>query len=165
MEPFEAYLKLLIENQLSAGYIGFSMSESDVKTLMADPLCMFGTDGLYVQGMPMTHPRAIGTFPRILGRYVRECRLILLEEAIRKMTSLPAEFYGLKRKGRLCEGMDADIVIMDSECIMDHADYKQPLLLNEGYRVIQDGKLVLANDKAFGTRCGKILRVNQKSGK
>jgi len=160
LEPFEAYLKLLIENQLSAGYIGFSMSETDVRTLMSDPLCMFGTDGLYVQGMPMTHPRAIGTFPRILGRYVREVDLISLEEAIRKMTSLPAEFYGLKGKGQLRVGMDADIVILDPDRIMDQGDYKQPLLPNAGiYRVIENGQVVLADDKALGGRFGKVLRA------
>jgi len=160
LDPFDAYLKLLIDNQLSAGYIGFSMSEADVETLMADPLCMFGTDGLYVQGMPMTHPRAIGTFPRILGRYVRESGLISLEEAVRKMTSLPAEFYGLKSKGQLHVGMDADLVILDPERVVDQADYKQPLLPNEGiYRVIVDGKVVVADDKASGGRFGKVLRV------
>ena len=161
MDPFDTYLKILIDNQLSAGYIGFSMSETDVETLMSDPLCMFGTDGLYVQGMPMTHPRAIGTFPRILGRYVREAGLLSLEEAIRKMTSLPAEFYGLKNKGQLRVGMEADIVILDPDHIMDQADYKQPLLPNEGiYRVIVGGKVVLADDKALGVRFGKVLRAN-----
>ena len=160
MDPFSAYLKLLIDNQLSAGYIGFSMSKADVETLMSDPLCMFGTDGLYVQGMPMTHPRAIGTFPRILGRYVRESGLLSLEEAVRKMTALPAEFYGLRNKGQLRIGMDADIVILDPDRIMDSADYKQPLLPNEGiYRVIQDGKVVVADDKALGGRYGKVLRA------
>ena len=158
LEPFDAYLKLLIDNGLSAGYIGFSMAEADVEMLLADPLCMFGTDALYVEGMPMTHPRAIGTFPRILGRYVREKGLISLEEAIRKMTSLPAEFYGLSGKGLLREGMDADIVIFDPATITDHADFKQPLLPNSGiYRVIVGGKVAVADDKPTGERGGKVL--------
>ena len=162
MDPFAAYLKLLIDNQLSAGYIGFSMSETDVEALLSDPLCMFGTDALYVQGMPMTHPRAIGTFPRILGRYVRESGLLSLEEAIRKMTSLPAAFYGLKGKGQLRKGMDADMVILDANRIMDQASYKEPLLPNAGiYRVIVDGKVAVADDRALGGRNGKVLRANK----
>ena len=160
LDPFEAYLKILIDNQLSAGYIGFAMSEADVQALMADKLCMFGTDALYVQGMPMTHPRAIGTFPRILGRYVRQSGLLSLEEAIRKMTSLPAEFYGLQRKGLLRPGQDADIVIFDPDRITDNADYQNPLQPNEGiYRVIIDGKVAVADDKSLGKQYGKILRV------
>ena len=159
--PFAAYIKILIDNKLSAGYIGFSMSEMDVKMLMADPLCMFGTDALYVQGMPMTHPRAIGTFPRILGRYVRDSKHLSLAEAIRKMTSLPAKFYGLQGKGLLQVGMDADIVILNPDLITDHGDYQQPLLPNEGiYRVIVGGKVAVADDQALGIRNGKVQKVN-----
>lgn len=162
MDPFDAFLKVLIDNELSAGYIGFSMSEKDVETLIADPLCMFGTDALYFHGMPMTHPRAIGTFPRILGRYVRERRLISLEEAIRKMTSLPAQFYGLKNKGVLLPGKDADIVIMKSDEVIDHADYQHPLSANEGLRyVIVNGKIAVKDDKALGIRNGRTLRVSR----
>ena len=161
IDPFQAYLKILIDNQLSAGYIGFSMSEDDVRALMADSFCMFGTDGLYVEGMPMTHPRAIGTFPRILGRYVREEGLLNLEEAIRKMTSLPAQFYGLKNKGQLKIGFDGDVVIFDPEHIIDQADFKQSLLPNVGlHRVIVDGKVAVVDDKALGGHYGKLLRVN-----
>jgi len=121
---------------------------------------MFGTDALYVEGMRMTHPRAIGTFPRILGRYVRDDRHISLEEAVRKMTSLPAEFYGLSGKGLLRQGMDADIVIFDPDTIIDHADFKQPLLPNVGvYRVIVGGKIAVAEDNPTGERNGKVLRA------
>ena len=162
IDPFQAYLNILIDNQLSAGYIGFSMSEDDVKTLMADSFCMFGTDGLYVEGMPMTHPRAIGTFPRILGRYVREEGLLALEEAIRKMTSLPAQFYGLEGKGQLKVGLDGDLVIFDPDRIMDQADFKKSLLPNVGlHRVIVDGKVAVADDKPLNERYGKVIRINQ----
>jgi len=163
LEPFDAYLKLLIDNGLSAGYIGFSMAEADVAMLLADPLCMFGTDALYVEGMPMTHPRAIGTFPRILGRYVREAGQMTLEEAVRKMTSLPAQFYGLSGKGLLRKDMDADIVIFDPVTIYDHADYRQPLLPNAGiYRVIVGGKVAVVDDKPSGERNGKVLKANTR---
>ena len=163
IDPFDAYLELLIDNGLAVGYIGFSMSETDVETLIADPLCMFGTDALYVKGMPMTHPRAIGSFPRILGRYVRELGLIPLEEAIRKMTSLPAQFYGLQDKGLLLPGKDADLVIMNSSKIIDHADFKQPLLANEGLSyVIVNGEVAVKNNDALGIRNGQTLRIMNK---
>lgn len=161
--PFNAFLKLLIDNSLGAGYIGFSMSEDDVETLIADSLCMFGTDGLYVPGMPMTHPRAIGTFPRILGRYVREKNIITLEEAIRKMTSLPAKFYGLENKGYISVGHDADIVIFDADKIIDHSDYQHPLLPNEGLRyVIVNGKIAVEDDKPCGIKNGITLKMKNE---
>jgi len=159
LDPFDAYLNLLIENELNAGFIGFSMSEANVEMLLSDPLCMFGTDALYVEGMPMTHPRAIGTFPRILGHYVRENGLISFEEAIRKMTSLPATFYGLSGKGFIKEGMDADLVILNPDTIIDHADYKQPLLSNDGiYRVIVGGEIAVSDNKPLKVLKGKVIR-------
>lgn len=165
IQPFDAFIKLLTDNQLGAGYIGFSMSEDDVETLVSDSLCMFGTDGLYVPGMPMTHPRAIGTFPRILGRYVREKKVLTLEEAIRKMTSLPAEFYGLENKGRINVGMDADIVLFDAETIIDHSDYQQPLLQNEGIHfVIVNGKIAVEHDKYMGIKNGMLLKARCDKG-
>ncbi len=79
------------DNDLAVSDVCFSVDEADVEWLLQDDLCMFGTDALYVLGlMTMTHPRAIGTFPRILGRYVREKQLLILEEAVRKMTGFPA---------------------------------------------------------------------------
>ncbi len=162
---FDAFIKILTENSLGAGYIGFSMSEDDVETLVADSLCMFGTDGLYVPGMPMTHPRAIGTFPRILGRYVREKHVITLEEAIRKMTSLPAKFYGLENKGEINVGMDADIVLFDADTIIDHSDYQHPLLQNEGiHLVIVNGKIAVEHDKYLGIKNGRLLKARHGKG-
>ncbi len=160
IEPFDAYIKLMLENQLAVTYAGFEMDEDDVCTLIKDDLCMFGTDALYVQGMPMTHPRAIGSFPRILGRYVREQHLISLEEAIRKMTWLPAQAYGLDNKGRIEEGYDADMVLFNPETIIDHSDFSSPLLPNEGIeRVYVGGRLAVLNDRATGEMNGKLLRA------
>ncbi|MDL2294695.1 D-aminoacylase [Ruminococcaceae bacterium OttesenSCG-928-D13] len=163
-DPFDAFIKLVVENNLGVGYIGFSMSEDDVDTLVADPLCMFGTDGLYIPGMEMTHPRAIGTFPRILGHYVREKGVLPLAEAIRKMTSLPARFYGLAGKGLLKVGMDADVVVFNAATVADHADYRQPLLPNEGvHTVLVNGQRQVAADKPCGGRAGKLLRASFQS--
>ncbi|MCI8274754.1 MAG: D-aminoacylase [Lachnospiraceae bacterium] len=160
LPPFAAYCRLLSENHLAVNDICFSMSPEDVKTLIQDPLCMFGTDSLYVPGlMPMTHPRAIGTFPRILGRFVREEKLLPLEEAVRKMTGLPAKRYGLSGKGLIAEGMDADLVLFDPLSIGDRADYQNPFRKNRGiHSVYVDGTLSLSGGKPTGARAGRILR-------
>lgn len=159
MRPFEAYVHLLRENQFKVGDVCFSMSESDVDTLICDPLCMFGTDSLYVSGMNMTHPRAIGTFPRILGRSVREQGLLTLEEAIRKMTSFPATRYGLSGKGIIAEGADADMVLFNPHTIMDHAEYLSPLSENEGIAyVFVGGKPAVEHGTTTGVRNGHVIR-------
>ena len=101
---------------------------------MADELCMFGSDALYVPGMKVTHPRSIATFPCVLRRAVREEKRISLAEAIRKLTGMPAEVYRLAGKGRIQTGMDADLTLFDAAKITDHATYTQPLLPNEGIR-------------------------------
>lgn len=154
MEDFDAYIKLLCENELAITYAGFEMCEEDVCLLLADKTCMYGTDGLYVKGMPVTHPRAIGTFPRILGRYVREQKLITLPEAVRKMTSLAAETYGLKNKGLIAENYDADLVLFDAETVIDHADFINSTAPNEGIHTVFVG-----GKKTTAGMNGKVIRV------
>ena len=159
LSPFEAYAALLRENELGVQYIKFGMSESDVSYLMADELCMFGSDALYVPGMKVTHPRSIGTFPCVLRRAVREEQSISLPEAVRKLTSLPAEVYGLAGKGRIAAGMDADLTLFDAAKITDHATYTQPLLPNEGIRrVYLGGVCAVRDDQYTGAMAGKLLR-------
>ena len=159
VSPFEAYAALLRENELGVQYIKFGMSESDVSYLMADELCMFGSDALYVPGMKVTHPRSIGTFPCVLRRAVREEQSISLPEAVRKLTSLPAEVYGLAGKGRIAAGMDADLTLFDAAKITDHATYTQPLLPNEGIRrVYLGGVCAVRDDQYTGAMAGKLLR-------
>ena len=159
ISAFEAYTALLLENELGVQYIKFGMSEADVSYLMSDPLCMFGSDALYVPGLKMTHPRSIGTFPCILRRAVREERSISLAEAVRKLTSLPAEVYGLRGKGLIRPGMDADLVLFDAERITDHATYAEPLLPNEGIcRVYVDGVCAVRDDRYTGAMVGTLLR-------
>jgi len=160
ISPFEAYIKIMADNAMGVTYIGFSMAQEDVDYLIADPLCMFGCDALYMPGMPMTHPRAIGTFPRILGRSVREQGIITLEEAIRKMTGMAAQVYGLKGKGLLMPGMDADLVIFDPVTIVDRADYANPFQPNKGIGgVCVAGQLVFDGGAATGALPGGVLRV------
>ena len=157
--PFEAYVALLLENELGVHFIKFGMCEEDVSYLMADPLCMFGSDALYIPGMKMTHPRSIGTFPCVLRRTVREDRSISLAEAVRKLTSLPAEVYGLPGKGLIRVGMDADLTLFDAARITDHATYAEPLLPNEGIcRVYVGGVCAVRDDQYTGAMAGRLLR-------
>ena len=160
IRPFDAYWKLLADNRMSVGDICFSMSVEDVDYLVAAPDCMFGTDSLYVPGlMAMTHPRAIGTFPKILGEYVRDRGLLTLEEAVRKMTSLPAERYGLARKGRISEGFDADLVLFDPAVVAEQCSYSEPLKPNVGIeKVFVNGALAVDAGQPTGVRAGHLRR-------
>ena len=126
---------------------------------MADELCMFGSDALYVPGMKVTHPRSIATFPCVLRRAVREEKRISLAEAIRKLTGMPAEVYRHAGKGRIQTGMDADLTLFDAAKITDHATYTQPLLPNEGIRrVYVGGVCAVRDDQYTGAMAGKLLR-------
>ena len=132
-----------------------SMIEEDLRKFLAAPGIMFCSDG----AMRGRHPRGAGTYPRILGRYVREQKVISLEEAIRKMTSLPADRLGVTDRGRLREGMKADVVIFDAERVIDHATTADPTAAPEGIEsVIVNGQVVLDQQKITGTRPGRVLR-------
>jgi len=160
IRPFDAYIKLLSENRGAVSDVCFSMSDDDVDYLVTDRECMFGTDSLYVPRLvPMTHPRAIGTFPKILGTYVRDRKLLSLEEAVRKMTSLAATRYQLKGKGYIREGFDADLVLFDPLSVGAPGTYDEPLLPNTGIKyVFVNGLLAVENGIATGNRGGHVIR-------
>ena len=104
------------------------------------------------------HPRAFGTFPRVLGRYVRERRLLTWEEAVRKMSGLPASTMGMVDRGFLAVGMAADVVVFDTATVLDHATYEQPTLRSTGIRhVLVNGRLALRDGTATGERAGRAL--------
>ena len=136
-----------------------SMNEEDVKYIMRYPFCMAGADaGIPVPGRSMPHPRAYGTNARILGKYVREEKLITLEEAIRRMTSLAAQKFQLKDRGLLKEGMAADIVIFDEAEVNDKASFENPHQYSVGFKfIIVNGQLVIENAQITGIRSGKSL--------
>lgn len=137
----------------------FMMDEADVRTVMAHPRAMICTDSGVAMGADTFHPRLRGAFPRALGRYVREQQVVSLPEMIRKMTSLPAEVYGLSGKGRIAEGMDADICIFDPKTIRDQADFGKCNLPNVGLNyVLIDGKIVVENGVHNGICAAKLLR-------
>ena len=133
-----------------------SMNEGDVKYIMKYPFCMSGADaGVPVPGKGMPHPRGYGTNARVLGKYVRDEKVISLEEAIRRMTSLAAQKFQLKDRGLLKEGMAADIVVFDDKTVSDHATFEQPHQYSTGfYYVLVNGQLVVDNGKHTGARSG-----------
>ncbi|MFQ6052760.1 MAG: amidohydrolase family protein [Candidatus Bathyarchaeia archaeon] len=153
--PVDAVLDIILEEENAATMVSFSMSEEDVRTIMRSPFQMVCTDGI-VLGRP--HPRAYGSFPRVLGRYVRD-GVLRLEEAVRKMTSLPAQTFGLRRRGLLRPGMWADIAIFDPDSILDRATYKDPIRFPAGVEyVIVNGEVTVEGGEHTGTRAGRVLR-------
>jgi len=159
MSPFDAMIHLLKANNGTIYECRFSMCEENVETIFKHPKCMVGSDGLYLPEDLSVHPRAFGTFPRYLGRYVRNKGILPREEAIRRITSMPAEVYGLPAKGRIKAGYDADLVLFDYDTICDHADFADPFKPNEGiYQVYVNGKLSLENNQPTGIYSGKYLK-------
>jgi N-acyl-D-amino-acid deacylase len=132
-----------------------AMQEADLKRFIADPHIMFCTDG----GLRSSHPRGAGSFPRILGRYVRDERVLPLTEAIRKMTSLPAKRMGLRDRGTIAVGRKADLVIFDPRTVRDTATTRDPRAAPVGITdVLVNGTPVLRNGRLTGARPGEILR-------
>ncbi|MBI3707892.1 MAG: D-aminoacylase [Proteobacteria bacterium] len=145
------------ERLLPAGAIYFQLSEDDVRTILAYPHTMIGSDGLPHDVHP--HPRLWGTFPRVLGHYVREVGLMKLEEAVRRMTSLPARWFGFRDRGVLRQGAFADVVILDPDTVLDRGTFTAPIKPAAGIdKVIVNGALVWADGAETGTRPGRVLR-------
>jgi N-acyl-D-amino-acid deacylase len=142
-----------------AGMVYHFMSEDDIVSIMRDPQVSAGSDsGILAFGEGVTHPRGYGNNPRILGRYVREQKVISLEEAIRKMTSLPASQFGFKKRGTIQKGYAADLVLFSRKMVSDRATYANPHQYPDGIPiVIINGVPVLFNGKGTGARPGQIL--------
>ncbi|MGE5486993.1 MAG: N-acyl-D-amino-acid deacylase family protein [bacterium] len=136
-----------------------AMAEEDVERILRHPQTMVASDGeISVFGEAAPHPRSYGTFARVLGRYVRERKLLTLQEAVRKMTSLPASRVGLNDRGRIAEGMRADVVVFDPARIADRATFTAPHQYAEGVRdVLVNGRPVLLGGVMTGERPGAVL--------
>ena len=157
--PYDVIFDLVVEESLGCIIILFMMDEADIIRIMRNPWTMIGSDGIPGFGVKKVHPRMSGTFPRILGRYVREQGILTIEEAIRKMTSLPAQTFGVQGKGLLKEGFDADVVIFDPATILDQATYEEPNQGPVGIRyVLVNGEIAAENGKVTGATSGKVLR-------
>lgn len=155
-EEAETILDLMMAGGAQMVYHG--MNEDDVRYFMKYPFNMIGADAGVSTGKGMPHPRTYGTNARVLARYVREEKIITLEEAIRRMTSLPAQKFQLKDRGLLKEGMAADIVVFDEATVSDRSTFEQPHQFSVGFRyVIVNGELVIEEGTHTGRRSGKAL--------
>jgi len=163
-DPLDAALDLIVADRDNVGAVYFSMSEDDVKLAMRQPWVSVGTDYGEVSptgplGESKSHPRAYGSFARILGKYVREEHVLRLEDAIRKFTSLPAQQVKLENRGLLRPGYFADITIFNPETVKDVATFEDPNRTSVGFEyVFVNGVLALAHDKVTGQLGGRPLR-------
>ena len=167
LEPtIENGAEAVIQAQLNGGAscVYFAMDDADVERIMAHPQTMIASDGRLVQpGEGHPHPRWYGTFPRVLGHYVREKGIISLTEAIRKMTSMPADRMGLSNRGRLKVGNIADIVIFNPETVIDKATFAEPHQYPEGIDYVMiNGELAVENGQYKDIRSGRVLRKEKK---
>ena len=159
LSPFDALVHVLVEERLEATMTIFMMAEDDVERVLTDDHTMIGSDGAFAGTGGKPHPRLFGTFPRVLGRYVRERRTLSLETAVYKMTGLPAHVFRLAGRGTLVAGNVADIVAFDRETVNDDLDYRDPVRSPRGIAwVMQRGRVVARNGCYLGPRCGERLR-------
>ncbi len=161
----EALTVIEMMQQGGAGMVFHGMSEKDVQHIMQYPFNMFASDaGIRAFGQGNPHPRGYGTNARVLGRYVRELQLLSLEEAVRRMTSLPAQKFHLDDRGLLRTGMAADIVIFDAATVTDRSTFDQPHQYSTGFKyVLVNGQVVVENEKHTGVRSGMALYGPGKS--
>ncbi|NQU28791.1 MAG: D-aminoacylase [Candidatus Marinimicrobia bacterium] len=163
MEPAEFVRNLLIEDRLDVGIVGFAMSEDNLKLVLKSPQVMIGSDGsasatygILHKGKP--HPRYYGAFPRVLGRYVREEKTLTLPEAVKMMTSMPAQKLKLKQRGSLVKNNFADITIFNPKTVIDNATFADPHQYPTGIDyVIVNGKVVIDQGQHTDVMAGKIL--------
>jgi N-acyl-D-aspartate/D-glutamate deacylase len=157
---FDLVSDLIVGSEAPIGITLGAIAEDDVRTLLVQPWNMVASDGGYPEGDPSEgHPRSAGTFPRVLGLYVREAGLLTLEDAVRKMTSLPASNVGLSDRGRLKEGMAADVVVFDPDTVIDRSTWEDPHRFSEGVaHVLVNGEFVIRNGELTGATPGRWLR-------
>lgn len=163
-DPLEAVLDLILADRGQTGAIYFMMSEADLRAAMVAPFVNFCTDsGARANDGPLagakSHPRGWGSYPRILGRYVRDDKLLTLEQAIQKMTSMPAKRVGISDRGLLKEGLFADVVVFDPQRVIDKATFEVPNQHPEGVKfVIVNGRLTVDDGKRTSALAGRALR-------
>jgi N-acyl-D-aspartate/D-glutamate deacylase len=163
-DPRDVVMDFVVADRGESSVITSIMSEEDVRAALKHPLVSIDTDSsAQAEDGPLSksksHPRAWGTFPRILGRYVREERLLTLEDAVRKMTSRPAARVGLSDRGILRPGFAADVVVFDPSTIRDVSTFEDPLHYSTGIRhVFVNGQAVIADGRITDERPGRPLR-------
>jgi N-acyl-D-amino-acid deacylase len=170
VSPEDAAIDLVIEDGSRVGIAYFLMSEDNIRRQVALPWLSFGSDeageapeGVFL--LSAAHPRAYGNFARVFAKYVRQDHALTVEDAVRKLTSLPADNLSLTDRGRLKAGAFADVVVFDPNSIQDHATYDKPHQLSTGVSfVIVNGKLALENGKATGAATGRVVRGRAWTG-
>ena len=163
-DPFDAVMDLIAGASAPVNITLGAITEEDVRTLMIQPWNMIASDGAYADGSEAGrgHPRGAGTFARFLGHYVREEGVLPLEEAIRKITSLPADFLGLTDRGRIEKGYAADLSIFNAETIIDRSDWDHPQRFAEGIvHVLVNGNPVLRDGSLTGQTPGTFLSLTR----
>lgn len=162
-DPVEILFEVLIEENGSVPTVFFHHSEQDMQLVMKQPWTSIGSDGSAVSvdgptGRAHPHPRYYGTFPRVLGRYVRELQVVSLPEAVKKMSSMNADKIGIKDRGRVKEGMWADIAIFDATRVIDRATFENPHQHPIGIQyVIVNGVVTVESDRHTGALAGRVL--------
>jgi N-acyl-D-amino-acid deacylase len=163
-DPYELTMQMLGRNNGSIGMVGFAMSEENLDRILAHPRGMVASDGgsFAIEGPTRSgspHPRGLGTFPRVLGRYVRERKALTLADAIAKMTTYPATVLKLHDRGRLRVGAAADVVVFDPSTVADRATFEQPFQYPEGIRVVVvNGSIALRDGERRSRLTGRVLR-------
>lgn len=154
--PIETLMDIILEEKNMASMASFTMSEDDVIKIMKHPLGMVCTDGLLL-GKP--HPRAYGAFPRVLGKYVREQKVLRIEEMVRRITSYPSRVFNLGRRGFVLKDYIADLVVFDEVIIEDTSTYEAPRQFPKGIvHVIVSGKLTVRDGDYTGIKNGRIIK-------
>ena len=148
-DPYDVLFDVIVENKADAVAAFDCMDEDDIERVMKEDYCMVGSDGVVVKPEEKAHPRLTGAFPRVLGRYVRERHVLSLEEAVRKMTSLPAHVLKLERKGVLKEGYDADICIFDQDTVIDRGTLNNFNIKPDGIEFVIVGGKIAYKDKEY----------------
>ena len=158
--PVEVYMQVVRDG--GARVVGRSMKEEDIRVFYSQSWVMVGSDG----GIGLRHPRGAGAFPRVLGRYVRELGWLTLEEAVRKMTSLPASRLRLDDRGLVKEGMKADLVLFDAARVIDRSTFEDPQKIAEGIeRVFVNGVEVWRDGAVTGAKPGRPIRIRDAGGR
>lgn len=161
-DSFDTYFDIVSDCRFSVNAVFFAMDDADMCRIFMHDRTMIGTDGLVHSLDGATHPRGFGTFPRAINYFVKEKKLVSMEQAIYKMTGLTAQWYGIKNKGFVRDGYDADLVIFDPDAIAEGNSYKESTKLSHGINnVIVNGQVVCQNGVLTGKYPGKMLLRNQ----
>ncbi len=166
VDPFNLAFDLIVKKE-SPELMDLAMNDKDVCTVLEHPLSMVGSDGEAIRpygvlGESKTHPRSYGTYPRVLKEYVREEKVLTIEDAIRKMASFPAQKLGLRDRGMIRRGMWADVVVFNPKTVMDKATYEDPHRYPEGIEyVLVNGEIVVDKGEHSGALPGKVLRISK----